>query len=59
VPAICRPQQAAGAQSPAAIRLLEYLGLGATVELTPGGAIVIQADHTTEAIRLEDLALAA
>jgi hypothetical protein len=39
--------------------LLEYLGLGATVALTPGGAIVIQADHTTEALRLEDLALAA
>jgi hypothetical protein len=50
---------AAKTQAPADARLLEYFGLGAQLAVTSGGmAIVAQADHLTEAVRLEDLALA-
>jgi hypothetical protein len=56
-PARHRPTPAQ-ASPPAGVRLLAYLGTGCIVALTPTGAIVAQADHLTEALRLEDLALA-
>jgi hypothetical protein len=38
------------------LRLLSYLGIGGEVAILPGGlALAVQADHTAEVIRLDDL----
>jgi hypothetical protein len=38
------------------LRLLAYLGIGGEVAILPGGlALAVQADHTAEVIRLDDL----